>query len=141
MNLEIKPNRAPRLPGQLATELWECAAKKMTVAQTCFITGTSETHVRRTCKKNGITLRPVSKIDKDRFLACADAGMSRQETAIMLGVKYSTVQTLALRTGVIFRNVGTRPRATNIAAPQCKVVRMSCSPAAIAACERKGGAM
>ena len=136
----IKPNRLPRQPGQLASELRVCAAKKMTVAQACLATGTSETHVRKTCKVNGITLRPTGKIDKGKFRACAEAGMSKHETASMLGVAYGAVQSLALRTGVKFRDASTRNPENNIAAPQCKVVRMSCSPAAIAAYSRKGAA-
>ena len=137
MNHEIKPNRPPRLPGQLAAELQECAAKKMTVAQAGFATGTSESHIRKTCKAHGITLRPVSTISRGIITACADAGMSRHETAAMLGVAYKAVQSLSLRTGVKFRDASTRNPENNIAAPQCKVVRMSCSPAAIAAYERR----
>ena len=129
-----------KTPEQIESELRACAKLGMSKSDTARSVGVSFNRMNGLALKNKIAFKPRTQILIDQYEKCAAAGMTKAETAAHLGVTRNAVDKHARRHSLVYRD----SRAWQAPPPKIKRAsigsRMSCSPAAIAAFERKGAA-
>ena len=127
-------------PEQIESELRACAKLGMNKSDTARAIGISFNRMNGLALKHNIDFEHRNQNRIDEYEKCAAAGMTKAATARFLGVTPNAVGHHAKRHNVIY--CGSRFYVAP--APKFKRAstgsRMSCSPAAIAAYERKGAA-
>ena len=129
-----------KTPEQIESELRACAKLGMNKSDTARAMGMGFRRVKTLATDFNIAFRQRNKIRMQQYEQCSDEGMTKAETAAHLGITINVVNNHAWANGIVYRD----SRGWQAPAPKLKRAstgsRMSCSPAAIAAFERKGAA-